>query len=301
MSGLAAAAMTGWLLRLPAERLGHALALAATHCATLGEVRVGKISAAKSFASAIVVQTAALLTLLAADGMTGPERALDGRRGFGTLILDGVDLEGFFTAAGDDRLLSAGLKPYPCLVLGQGPVDAALELRCRVPKPERIERLTLALADTGPARLRLLDPHGRAPESSEAADHSLYFLVAVAVLDGRFGLDQIRGGRWRDRDVRALMDRIEATIDPGLAPKTALPCRIEAALADGGRCIVARPLTPGSVANPLSWEEVVEKFRRCAEGVLGAAAQDRVIGYIADIERLPSARLLAEGLAADAP
>jgi 2-methylcitrate dehydratase len=300
VSGLVTAGIAGWLLRLSTDRLAHALALAAMHCATLGEVRVGKISGAKSIANAVVVHTASMLTLLAAEGMTGPEEALEGRRGFAQLILQGVNFAEFFRDGGDDRLLSVGLKQYPCFALAQGPISAAIELRDRLPEIAGIARLNVTLADTGPARLRLGDDHGRMPNSSETADHSIYFLVAVALLDGRFGLDQLRKGRWQDRDVIELISRMDATIDPSLAPKAALPCRLDAILADGRRLTIERPCTPGFASNPLSWDDVVAKFRHCARGVIDDKAQDTIISQVADVEKLSSVRPLLKLLTPNA-
>jgi 2-methylcitrate dehydratase len=292
VSGLVTAAITGWLLRLPPDRLAHALALAAMHCATLGEVRVGHVSAAKSIANSVVVQTACLHTLLAAHGTTGPLEAIEGARGYAKLILDGADFSSFFEEGKPDRLMSVGLKQYPCFALGQGPISAAVELRARLRQPIAVEHLKVSLADTGPARLRLRDSLGRVPSSREAADHSVYFLVAVALLDGRFGLDQLSGGRWQDADVHALIERMEAVIDKGLQPATSLPCRLEATLANGERVTIERPVTPGNPKLPLSWDEVVQKFRRCAAGVLDADAQAAVIDAVARVETLPSVRRL---------
>ena len=234
-SGVTVAAMVGWLLRLPSDALAHAMALAAAHSPTLGEVRVGHVSAAKSIANAVVAQSASLLTLLAADGLTGPAHALEGERGFGKLVLGGADFADFFAADGrPDRILSVGLKPFPCFALGQGPISAAIELRAKLQVPiSQVVRIDVALADTSPARLRLRDVSGRMPGSREAADHSIYFLVAIALLDGKVGLDQFAAGRWRDPDVRDLITRINARIDPALTPPTALPCRLEAVLPGG--------------------------------------------------------------------
>jgi 2-methylcitrate dehydratase len=297
VSGLVTAAMVGWLLRLPTDRLGHAIALAAVHCATLGEVRVGHVSAAKSIANAVVVQTASLATLLAAEGMTGPSHAIEGVRGYAKLILDGIDFSGFFTSGGaTDRIQSVGLKQYPCFALGQGPISAAIELRKRLRQSAQIERLTVSLANTGPARLRLRDSHGQAPNSQEAADHSIYFLVAVALLDGRYGLDQLKSGRWKDPDIHALIARMEARIDPDLQPITALPCRLEATLAGGETHVIDRPATPGNPSLPLSWNEVEEKFRRCAAATLDNAAQAKVIDIVSRIEDFASSRTLLRSL-----
>jgi 2-methylcitrate dehydratase len=292
VSGLVTAAMTGWLLRLSPERLAHALALAAVHSATTGEVRVGQVSGAKAIANSVVVHTASLLTLLAAEGVTGPAHAIEGVRGYAKLILDGADFAQFFQDASQDRLLAVGLKQYPCFALGQGPISAAVELRARLTRPDGLESLTVSLADTGPARLRLRDDHGRIPASREAADHSIYFLVAVALLDGRFGLDQLTAGRWRDPDVCDLIARMDARIDPSLKPPTSLPCRLEAVLPDGKSIIVDRPVTPGNAQAPLAWDEVKDKFRRCSEGVLDNAAQARVIACVERIDTLASTREL---------
>jgi 2-methylcitrate dehydratase len=297
VSGIVTAATTGWLLRLPADRLAHAIALAASHSATLGEVRVGHVSAAKSIANSVVVQTAALLTLLAAEGTTGPGEALEGARGYAKLVMDGADLSAFFDIYTNvDRLMLVGLKQYPCFALGQGPISAAVELRARLAGAPDIKTLKVSVADTGPARLRLRDSLGRVPSSQEAADHSLYFLVAVALIDGRFGLDQLTSGRWKDPDVRGLIERMEAVIDPSLTPKTSLPSRLDVTLANGQTMSVDRPVTPGNPAAPLSWDEVGEKFRRCAAGAIDKDAQGKVIDAVAGIETLPTLRPLLDAL-----
>jgi 2-methylcitrate dehydratase len=297
VSGIVTAAMIGYLLQLPSERLAHAIALAASHSATLGEVRVGHVSAAKSIANAVVVQTGALMTLLAAEGVTGPGEAIEGARGYARLIMDGVDFAQFFTIGQDtDRLMAVGLKQYPCFALGQGLISAAIELRKRLPAQAEIAKLTIAVANTGAARLRLSDTLGRVPSSQEAADHSVYFLTAVALLDGRFGLDQLTGGRWQGADVRALIERTGAIIDPALKPPASLPCRLEATLTSGETIVIERKVTPGMPAMPLSWDEVTEKFRRCAAGAISDEAQSKVIDAVARIETLPSVRPLLAAL-----
>lgn len=292
VSGLVTAGVAGWLLGQSVDQIANALALAAMHTATLGEVRAGKISSAKSIANSAVVHTASLLTLLAGEGMTGPELAIEGRNGYAKLILEDAPFANFFDEGQNDRLMSVGLKQYPCFALAQGPISAAIELRAKLAGLDAIERLHVTLADTAPARMRLGDKHGRRPDSSEAADHSIYFLVAVTLCDGRFGTDQLRAERWRDRDVVDLIDRMDATIDPALAPETGLPCRLEAVLADGSPWTVQRPCTPGFAASPLPWSDVVAKFTRCAYGAINEQAQREVVASVAGIDQLPSVRTL---------
>jgi 2-methylcitrate dehydratase PrpD len=96
--------------------------------------------------------------------------------------------------------------------------------------------------------------------------------------------------------VRALIERMEATIDPTLKPPTSLPCRLQATLTNGETIVIERNVTPGMPAMPLSWDEVTEKFRLCAAGVIGEDAQSEVIDAVARIEALPSVRPLLGAL-----
>ena len=259
--GISAAAMSGWLLGLSPTQIGNAIALAATHSPTLGEVRVGHVSSAKSIASAVVIQTATLLTLLAAENMTGPPQALEGRRGYGRLLLEGVEFAEFFALGSQNRIELAGLKPYPCFALGQGPISAAISLRADV-QSDAIDHIDVFLADTGPARLRLNDANGRAPRSREAADHSLYVLVALALRDGHVTTGQFSSERWKDSEITSLASKISLQIDPTLMPAKNLPCRVSIKAKGHSHTAECRA-SPGTPANPLSRQRIVEKFNSC--------------------------------------
>lgn len=57
---------------------------------------------------------------------------------------------------------------------------------------------------------RTADPAKYAPSGPEAADHSLPFCVAVALMDGDFNTAALQSRRWADPTTLALMARIEA-------------------------------------------------------------------------------------------
>jgi 2-methylcitrate dehydratase len=276
------------------------LALAATHAATLREVRGGSISAAKSIANAVVAENAILLTLLAAEGMTGPKFAIEGARGFAKVVLRDK-FDAFFGFDGTpERFLSASVKFFPCFALAQGPIAAALDLRKQLPAPiAQAEKITVELADSQPARLRLGDPAGKMPTSHEAADHSIHYLVTMALLEGRVSVEQFDRERWLDDDVRVVMSRIDAKISndfpPG--PQKAFPCRVTAEFGDGGRCVVERLISPGHPAAQVAFAEVEDKFHSCAAGVLDDAVQREVVKMIEGIEGLRSVRPLMKLLA----
>ena len=101
------------------------------------------------------------------------------------------------------------IKAYPCFAGGQSAVAAAIAMHRLVDgNVERLGTIRVALADLPIVRRQLADPGRIAPRSREAADHSLHFLIAVALIDGAFGLRQFDNERWNDPKVRALMARL---------------------------------------------------------------------------------------------
>ena len=81
ISGVVAPAVAGWLLRLPEDKLAHAIALSAARAATPVAVREGGISAAKNIANALIAQNGMQATLLAQQGVTGPLDLFEAERG----------------------------------------------------------------------------------------------------------------------------------------------------------------------------------------------------------------------------
>jgi len=303
-SALTTAAICGRLLALSRERLTHALALAAVHSMTLAEVRRGEVSAAKSLANGIVVQTAALLTLLAAEGVTGPVSGVTGRGGFQGIVLAGKNLVAALAeGAGESKLMQSSLKPYPCFSMAQGPIAAAASLHPKVANAsDSIEQVTLSLGDIPIVRTQMAHATGQLPANRESADHSHRYLVAMALLEGDVRLEQFDRARWLDEDVKSLMTRVKVEIDPALAITTpgALPCRLRVNMAGGETFDAECRIPPGHPHSPMSWNDIVHKFRRCAAGVMSPKAQDEAIDMVARFEQLPSIRPLLAALAGTA-
>jgi 2-methylcitrate dehydratase len=194
------------------------------------------------------------------------------------------------------------VKFFPCFALAQGPIAAAIELRQKLDMPiADVAEIVVSLADTQPARLRLGDPAGRMPQSHEAADHSIHYLVAMALLEGSVTVAQFENERWLDGDVKALMARVDAKIESfPKGPVKAFPCRIVARCIDGREVIVERPISPGHPALGVSFAEAEEKFRTCAAGSIGEPAQAQIIQEIRGIADVASIRPLMQRLSVSA-
>lgn len=304
ISGLAAPAMAGRLLRLPRQQLAHAIALSAARAPTPVGVREGAISAAKSIANALIAQNGMQAALLAAYGVTGPLDLFEAERGLRTVFAHrpgiAADVLGAPLPAGG-FIGKVAIKAYPCFAGAQSAVAAALALHRLVEGDigRLVDKISATLADLPIVRRQMSDPGRIRPQSREAADHSLHYLIAVALIDGVFGLGQFEGARWHDPHVIALMGRLDMTTDAELARRAGefYPCVLQAADRSGEihRVEVLRP--PGVSPDGLDGNAIVEKFTRLTAEALMPNGRDQVIDAVMTLDKAPRCDRLMQALA----
>jgi 2-methylcitrate dehydratase len=313
ISGLVAPAIAGRLMGLDAPRLAHALALGGARAATPLAVRHGAISAAKSFANALVAQNGMQAVLLARHGVTGPLDLMDSPDGLRPLFSKTdaeTDAKAALTAPlpDDSTIMRANIKAYPCLATGQAIVAAGLTLNREVKSRlggdlGRLKHIRVAMADMPFLRRQKDDPGRIDPSSREAADHSFNFLAAVALLDGEFGLAQFDNERWNDPKVRAVMARLEIAVDAQLNARApgSFPCRMEARCDDGSTLMADIPDPPGFSRHGLDADAVISKFNAVAAAHLDSPSRARILDAVMDLDRSPSCAALTQALALARP
>lgn len=287
-------------LRLPPDQVANALALACVSSAALGVTRAGELSAWKGCAEAHAVMSAVILVRLARHGVTGPLDAFRGQFGLMAQVTGEFELEPpGVLVDGRTAVERTMIKFHPCQSTAQAPLDMFLRLRPRLPPLDRIERIVVSAYDF----LYQAIGGGRGdaaakwdPQSRETADHSLPYLIAVALTDGEVTLDSFELERVRDPALRPLMRRIAVEEDPtkrGLHPRR-MPVEVTIELRDGtviqDRCEFAR----GHPSNPATPEEIEHKFRRLAGRI--AVDADRIIAAAGQIDKLPTVEPVAAAL-----
>jgi 2-methylcitrate dehydratase len=264
----------------------------------LKEVRRGQISLLKATANAGVAREGVLAAMLAMNGLTGPPEVFEGGSGLLKTLGAPEDLSALdaLCALPDWMIHDTSIKPYPAFGTSQAAISAAVAISDEVGgiDPSEVETITIRLPDTPWTREYVTLRERRVPTTRGSADHSVQFLVAVALIDGTIMHSHYEDERWLDSEVQALMTRTEIVPDEDLAERAvrAFPAAIEVRLAGGRtlRQVVTSP--PGSPEAPWGWEEVSEKFGRLDRASLGAdrisriAAAARDLKTSANVERL---------------
>ncbi|WP_193075999.1 MmgE/PrpD family protein [Pseudomonas sp. FME51] len=246
-----AAMAVGKLLGLDAPQLAWALGNASAQACGLVET-LG--SAAKSLSVGNAPRNGVLSALLAQQGFAGPERPLEGERGFLQVMGEQPRYSEVSEALGERWALAANTyKPYPCGVVLNPVIEACLALtKGRHWSLEQIQRIELVghpllRERTDRPDIRL----GR--ESQVSAQHA----VAVSLSTGKAGLAQFSDTAVADPALRALYSKL-VFIDDVSYPVTAAEVRL---LLDSGQMLSQRVVAArGSLAAPLSDAELESKL-----------------------------------------
>jgi 2-methylcitrate dehydratase PrpD len=268
---LGAAAAAGRLLGLDARRMAWALGGAATQSSGLIE-NLGTMS--KSIGVGNSARNGLAAALYAERGVSGPERPIEGPRGFAAVMGDhDDDLASIAHGLGDSwELLQNAYKPYPNGVVLHPVVDACLELRAKIGDSQRIDRV---LVKGHPLLRERADRP--AVTTGREAQVSLQHSVAVAFLFGAAGVEQYTDACVNDPAVLALRRKVAAEDDASI-PADAAVVSVRTTTGELVSAHVAH--ARGSIARPLSDRELEAKFRDLAAFGAPAVDAERLIGAI---------------------
>lgn len=250
-----AAAAIGRVLGLDEERMLWALGNASAQSSGLVET-LG--SMAKSIGVGHSARGGLMAALLARQGVEGPERPLEGPRGFLQVMGQDPDPARVTDGLGRDwEMPKNNCKPYPCGVVLNPVIDACLDLRADTPLAlDAISSITVF----GHPLLRQRADRP-AVTSGREAQVSAQHAVAVALIDGRAGVAEFSDARVHSPDVLALRDRVRVREEAGIPVEAA---RLEIGLASGDTITRFVPAARGSAQRPLGDAELEAKFRTLA-------------------------------------
>jgi len=294
LGAIGAAAAAGRLLRLDAQRAGHALGLATSMAAGF-KSHFGTM--AKPLHAGLATKAGVLSASLAADGMTAACDVLDGEWSVLTLMA-GPEAEGFERAlqglGGPLAIEAYGVvvKPYPCCGYIHGTLDGVLDLR----RAEALSSADIAgVTARIPARNREILTYPR-PQDHMQARFSLEYCAAVAALHGAVTVADFAPEAVARPELRAWLPNVTLETHPLHDKSSDLACQepdvVTLRLAGGGERRIEVAHLRGTPARPMSGAEMSQKFHACAHGILSAEESAAAEAAIAELESLADIREL---------
>jgi 2-methylcitrate dehydratase len=282
---IATSAAAARMLGLSPAQTANSIRLGVVPNICLYETRVGSISNWKGLAGPNGSRNGLFAALLAEAGITGPDMAFEGARGFMRQLDHKFSLGPFGGADRGFRVENTYFKHLPLRYEMQLPVQLALELRKTV-DPHEIATMRVYMESKSVVS-RAAEPALWQPQSRETADHSGPYLIAAAMVDGVITESTFESQRFLDPDLLAVTDTIELIEDPAYTASFPwqMACRFEVELKDGRSLAVAGDFPKGHPRDPMSDNEIDAKFLGQAGPYLGEDRAEQLLRTMWSLEQ----------------
>jgi 2-methylcitrate dehydratase len=289
----AVAAGVAKALGLDEQRTAHALAICGTAFNALRVTRTGALSNWKGLAYANTAFGCTHATLLAMRGITGPLEVFEGNKGFMDSIAGRFEID--WSQEKLDRVPRTILKKYNAEIHSQSALEGALDLkRQHGLTGHEVEQVDIEIFDVAFHIIGGGEEGDKGSvRSKEEADHSLPYLIAVALLDGSVMPAQFLPDRIRGADVQQLLRRVRIRASEAFSRRfpNELPCRVSLQLRDGRTVSVEKRDYEGFTTNPASWETVLRKFQSLTEPHITSSMRDGIADAVGNLEAIEIRRL----------
>jgi 2-methylcitrate dehydratase len=285
-AGLGASKLWG----LKADQMVHAQGLAGVCNIATRQTRTGQISMWKACAFSNACRNAVFAANLARQGFTGPHEIFEGPKGvFNLLTKTPFDVELGSKASGY-MINKTYIKFWPAEYHAQSSIDAALQIRKSFMADGYswkdiagmdMESFEAAVSIIGS------EPEKWRPTSRETADHSMGYMTVAALIDGNVTRETFSPRKFRDKKYLDLLDNtriVEADdLNPGYPE--GIPNRVRVRMRDGRAYEKTVKYPRGHAGNPMTDEEVEQKFRTLAGGVIPEKLQNKLLAELWSLDR----------------
>lgn len=284
-SALAAAKLMG----LAPGQMVQSINLALNSHITMRQVRAGELSMWKGCSFANAARNAVFSTLLASQGMTGPSPIFEGEMGFFTQVSGPfkVNVEDFGGRNGRFKICDTYLKFFPAEIHSQTAIWAALEARKEIEDPGQVVSVEIESHEAGYTILGK-DPEKWRPTTKETADHSLPYIVGMALLEGRVDNTTYSPAKFTKPAILNLLDKTTVKEDKALTATypEAVPNRVTVRLASGKTIVKQVDYHKGHPKNPMTNEDIEKKFRTLTKRYYGDPQTQKALRTLWNLDKV---------------
>jgi 2-methylcitrate dehydratase len=301
--------VAGYLLGLNVDQMVNAIGISGSHNHTIGCPTAGKLTMMKNTVDPMAVQSGVFAALMAKEGYTGTEDVFEGKEGFMDCFLgwsvkdqkveplpmkgrEGLgewkwDPDKLIGNLGQNyKILECSMKAFPTEALTHTHISATLKVVIKNNiSYDQISSVTI----TTIARACdiLFDPHKYRPESRETADHSLPYCIAVVLVDHKITTSSFSAEKLKDPRIWEVIDKIkgEASQEFEKMFPAKQPSKVVVKTKDGKEFSEYLEYPKGDPREPMTWEDLENKFNALSDGLLSKRKQKNVRELILKSEK----------------
>ena len=288
LGSFAVAAGVARALGLDVCKTANAIAICGTAFNALRVTRTGALSNWKGLAYPNTDFACTHAAFLAMRGITGPLEVFEGNKGFMQAIAGPFQID--WSKQDLEKVTGTILKKYNAEIHSQSTLEGILELRqANGFTGDDVARVAIEIFDVAYNIIGGGEEGEKTTiRTKEQADHSLPYMVAVAILDGQVMPEQYLPRRIVQPDVQTLLRKVEVRPSAELSqhfPRQ-MPVRIDVWLDDGRKLSIEKLAYEGFCTQPMRWDTVVEKFDRLGAPHADATLRQDIVSAVANLESI---------------
>jgi 2-methylcitrate dehydratase PrpD len=281
-----AAVSSAKLLKLDVQQIVHAEGIAGSQVGGLMAWNTSG-SYTKRLQAGHPAMVGVISARMAQKGFDGPPEIIEGQDGFmqaysfqrqydTSLITDGLGTEWTFA--------NSSIKVYPCCRYSAGHLDACLDIVAKHrPDWRRIQHIQIRSSDY---TIRLLAmPRKRDPQNIVDTQFSMPWQAAIALIDGKIDADTFTQKNIHRPDVRELMTKVDWEVDEEFERRYPehYSCAVTVTMENGTEYTSVIDDPKGDYRNPVTQEQLENKFRALAGRQLDAGRVERIVTLVKNI------------------
>jgi 2-methylcitrate dehydratase len=282
-------------LGLDSKRTANAIAIAGTAFNALRVTRTGDLSHWKGLAYPNTCFCGIHAAFLAMRGITGPPEVFEGNKGFKDAIAGDFEID--WSEENLEEVTRTIIKKYNAEIHSQASIEGILELKEKHGfSGDEVDRIDLETFDVAYNIIGGGEEGDKLTiRTKEEADHSLLFLVAVAILDGQVLPEQYLLERIRRHDVQTLLRKIKIRPVAEYSSRfpEEMPCKLTVTLAGDRSFSLEKSDYEGFFTRPMQWGSIVGKFDKLAEPYADDKLREEIVDAVANLDQVQIADLMA--------
>jgi 2-methylcitrate dehydratase PrpD len=291
LGSIGAAIACASLMRFDPEKIKATLGIAASGA---GGIHRQQGSMVKPFHAANAARNGVEAALLAEKGFTADAAIIEAPRGFcDTFFGPGTcNYEKMIADLGQPYFLESpglGLKLHPCSAPQFLAADAALHLK----REHNIRFADVAKMEVSIPPMRYQRHYHPEVKTGLRGKFAINYVVALAFLDGKLEIDTFTDAKANEPEVQDALSKVRVIVDETI-PEPGPYCPVSVELKDGRRFNYTARIAKGHPQNPMTEEDVLNKFRSNAKSVISEAQSAELVRDVQHLETIGSVRKLIE-------